>query len=102
MIAPVETSCHLTIAVVHGFYSWVGLPVTFSPLAVCTEPLILRAVSQGGGVQVSSISSPLSHESQVCDIFSHRDLSSCSERQARAVEIVHIVWEVSWAPLINN
>lgn len=104
MIAPLGTSVvSLTIiAVVHGLYSWVGLPISFCPLAVCTESLMLRAGSQGGGVQVSSISSPPSHESEVCDLFSHRDLPSCSERQPRAVAIVHIVWGVFLTPLDDN
>lgn len=42
---------NLTIAVVRGLYSWGGLLVAFSPLEVCTEPLMMRAGSQGGGVQ---------------------------------------------------
>ena len=99
MIAPLGTSVvSLTIiAVVHGLYSWVGLPISFCPLAVCTESLMLRA-----GSQVSSISSFPSHESEVCDLFSHRDLPSCSERQPRTVAIVHIVWGVFLTPLDDN
>lgn len=68
MIAPLGTSVVslAIIAVVHGLYSWVGLPISFCPLAVCTESLMLRAGSQGGGVQVSSISNPPSHDGLKC------------------------------------
>lgn len=47
-------------------------------------------------------SNPLSPESEVCDVFSTRDLPKTSRRQSRAIIVASTIWGVSLAAMTKN
>lgn len=78
----------LAIAVVHGFYSWVGLLIKLIKWATWIAPFnILSASLRESGFRSLELQSSKSYD-QIYGIFSNRTLSPSSRRQSSGMAIL--------------